>query len=67
MILPRDLGVEQNLDQVPAGHDELGHQVHVVVAVGPQRRRGLGALTELFIYTLICFWGGGGGVNFDII
>ena len=44
---PRDLGVEENLDEVAAGHDELGHQVHVVVPVRPQRRGRLGAVAEL--------------------
>ena len=37
--------MEEDLDEVPAGHDELGHQVHVVVAVAPQSR---GRLTGPF-------------------
>ena len=29
------LGVEEDLDEVATGHNELGHQIHVVVAVAP--------------------------------
>ena len=39
------LGVEEDLDEIATCHDELGHQVHVVVAVAPQSR---GRLTGAF-------------------
>lgn len=42
----RDLGVEEHLDQVAVGHDELGDQVHVPVPVVPVLLGGLGAGAE---------------------
>ena len=42
------LGMEEHLGKITAGHDELGDQIDVVVAVGAEERRGLTGL-ELFI------------------
>jgi hypothetical protein len=40
--------VDQHLDQVAVGHDELGHEIDIVVAGGPQRlRRGLAGAKSL--------------------
>ena len=44
----RHLGVEEHLGQVATGHDELGDEVDVVVAVGAEEGRGLPGL-ELFV------------------
>ena len=42
------LGVEEHLGKIAAGHDELGDEIDVVVAVGTEERRGLTGL-ELFV------------------
>ena len=42
------LGMEEHLGKISAGHDELGDEVDVVVAVGTEERGGLTGL-ELFV------------------
>mmetsp|Transcript_163308 Transcript_163308/g.396914 ORF Transcript_163308/g.396914 Transcript_163308/m.396914 type:complete len:499 (+) Transcript_163308:14-1510(+) len=45
--VPRDLRLEEDLHEAARGHDELGDEVHVPVAVRAQLGRRLGARAEL--------------------